>query len=42
VTAAQLKPVVEADEWRTAQAQFDEAAELIRLEPWLRAHSKSQ
>ena len=30
------KPVVEADEWRTAQAQFDEAAELIELEPWLR------
>src|SRR6185369_7942074 len=28
--------VVEADEWRTAQSQFDEAAELIRLEPWLR------
>src|SRR3989442_5435060 len=36
MSAAQLKPVVEADEWRTAQAQFDEAAELIRLEPWLR------
>ncbi|TME06397.1 MAG: hypothetical protein E6I69_09730, partial [Chloroflexi bacterium] len=37
VSAAELKPAVqEADEWRTAQAQFDEAAELIRLEPWLR------
>ena len=34
--STQLKPVVEADEWRTAQAQFDEAAELIKLEPWLR------
>ncbi|TMG18183.1 MAG: Glu/Leu/Phe/Val dehydrogenase [Chloroflexi bacterium] len=31
-----MKPAVEADEWRTAQSQFDEAAELIRLEPWLR------
>jgi glutamate dehydrogenase (NAD(P)+) len=36
VSAAQLKPVVEADEWRTAQSQFDEAAEIIKLEPWLR------
>ncbi|TMD35710.1 MAG: Glu/Leu/Phe/Val dehydrogenase [Chloroflexi bacterium] len=27
---------MEADEWRTAQSQFDEAAELIKLEPWLR------
>src|SRR5215510_9951755 len=36
MSTAQLKPAVEADEWRTAQAQFDEAAELIRLEPWLR------
>ena len=36
MSAAQLKPVVEADEWRTAQSQFDEAAEIIRLEPWLR------
>src|SRR5207248_6052219 len=26
----------EADEWRTAQAQFDEAAEIIDLEPELR------
>jgi len=36
MSAALLKPIVEADEWRTAQAQFDEAAELIKLEPWLR------
>src|SRR6266540_2769121 len=36
MSAVDLKPAVEADEWRTAQAQFDEAAELIRLEPWLR------
>ena len=36
MSTAQLKTVEEADEWRTAQAQFDEAAELIRLEPWLR------
>src|SRR5207244_9717807 len=36
VTASALNPVVEADEWRTAQSQFDEAAELIKLEPWLR------
>jgi glutamate dehydrogenase (NAD(P)+) len=28
--------VQEADEWRTAQSQFDRAAELIRLEPELR------
>jgi hypothetical protein len=28
---ADARPVVEADEWRTAQAQFDEAAELIKL-----------
>src|ERR1051326_8511062 len=28
--------MIEADEWRTAQSQFDEAAEIIRLEPWLR------
>ena len=36
MSAAQLKPAVEADEWRTAQSQFDEAAEIIKLEPWLR------
>src|SRR4030081_728743 len=36
MSAAQLKPVVEADEWRTAQSQFDDAAEIIKLEPWLR------
>ena len=36
MTATQLKPVVEADEWRTAQSQFDTAAEIIKLEPWLR------
>src|SRR5205809_1056267 len=36
MSAAGLKPVEEADEWRTAQSQFDEAAELIKLEPWLR------
>ena len=36
MNTTELKPVVEADEWRTAQAQFDEAAEIIQLEPWLR------
>jgi len=36
MSATELRPVVEADEWRTAQSQFDEAAELIKLEPWLR------
>src|SRR5438552_1282013 len=36
MSSTDLKPVVEADERRTAQAQFDEAAELIQLEPWLR------
>src|ERR1700687_1638459 len=36
MSAAELKPLVEADEWRTAQSQFDEAAEIIKLEPWLR------
>src|SRR5665213_2627652 len=36
MSAAQLKPAIEADEWRTAQSQFDKAAELIKLEPWLR------
>jgi glutamate dehydrogenase (NAD(P)+) len=36
VSATELHPVVEADEWRTAQAQFDSAAEIINLEPWLR------
>ncbi|HEV2446961.1 MAG TPA: Glu/Leu/Phe/Val dehydrogenase [Candidatus Sulfopaludibacter sp.] len=36
MSAVELKPAVEADEWRTAQSQFDEAAEIIRLEPWLR------
>ena len=36
MSTAELHPVVEADEWRTAQAQFDAAAEIIRLEPWLR------
>jgi glutamate dehydrogenase (NAD(P)+) len=35
VTAA-LEINEEADEWRTAQRQFDEAAELIELEPELR------
>ena len=30
------KEAVEADEWRTAQSQFDKAAEIIKLEPWLR------
>ncbi|HEY8643823.1 MAG TPA: Glu/Leu/Phe/Val dehydrogenase dimerization domain-containing protein, partial [Candidatus Dormibacteraeota bacterium] len=40
-TATQQRPAPqppseEADEWRTAQSQFDEAAELIHLEPWLR------
>src|SRR3984893_15646199 len=32
MSAAQLKPVVEADEWRTAQSQFDQAAESVKLE----------
>ena len=36
MSATQLKPAIEADEWRTAQSQFDEAAEIINLEPWLR------
>ena len=36
MSATELKPVEEADEWRTAQSQFDEAAEIIKLEPWLR------
>jgi glutamate dehydrogenase (NAD(P)+) len=36
VSAIQLKPAIEADEWRTAQSQFDTAAEIIKLEPWLR------
>jgi glutamate dehydrogenase (NAD(P)+) len=36
VSATELHPVVEADEWRTAQSQFDTAAEIIKLEPWLR------
>src|SRR5438552_2274074 len=36
VSTIELKPAIEADEWRTAQAQFDEAAGLIKLEPWLR------
>ena len=36
MSAAQVKAAVEADEWRTAQSQFDEAAEIIKLEPWLR------
>ena len=31
-----VKEAVEADEWRTAQSQFDTAAEIIKLEPWLR------
>src|SRR5437588_7665378 len=34
--SAETRTVVEADEWRTAQAQFDEAAEIIDLEPELR------
>jgi len=36
MSATELKPAIEADEWRTAQSQFDEAAEIIGLEPWLR------
>ena len=36
MSTASLEPVVEADEWRTAQSQFDTAAEIIKLEPWLR------
>jgi glutamate dehydrogenase (NAD(P)+) len=36
VSTAELHPLVEADEWRTAQSQFDDAAEIIKLEPWLR------
>ena len=36
MSATQLKALVEADEWRTAQSQFDSAAEIINLEPWLR------
>ena len=36
MSAAQVKPAIEADEWRTAQSQFDRAAEIIKLEPWLR------
>ena len=36
MTALHTPPVQEADEWRTAQAQFDRAAELIGLEPELR------
>jgi glutamate dehydrogenase (NAD(P)+) len=31
-----VREVVEADEWRTAQSQFDEAAEICKLEPELR------
>src|SRR5258707_11498061 len=31
-----LKEAFEADEWRTAQSQFDRAAQIIKLEPWLR------
>src|SRR5712692_3963516 len=29
-------PSEEAEEWRTAQSQFDQAAGIIGLEPWLR------
>ena len=29
MSAAQVKAAVEADEWRTAQSQFDKAAEII-------------
>jgi glutamate dehydrogenase (NAD(P)+) len=36
MSSAQLSSAVEADEWRTAQSQFDQAAEIIKLEPWLR------
>ena len=36
MSTTELHPVVEADEWRTAQSQFDTAAEIIKLEPWLR------
>ena len=30
MSAIQVKAAVEADEWRTAQTQFDEAAEIIK------------
>src|SRR3979411_1890758 len=36
MSVADAKAVVEADECPTAQAQFDKAAEIIKLEPWLR------
>ena len=36
MSTAEVQPIIEADEWRTAQAQFDEAAGIIKLEPWLR------
>ena len=36
MSTTQIKAAVENDEWRTAQSQFDRAAEIIKLEPWLR------
>jgi glutamate dehydrogenase (NAD(P)+) len=36
MTAAIPKEIVEADEWRTAQWQFDQAAQILELEPELR------
>src|SRR5712664_2619718 len=36
MSSTTMKEAVEADEWRTAQSQFDRAAEIIKLEPWLR------
>src|SRR6202140_2390725 len=36
MSAVDTKHAVEADEWRTAQSQFDRRAEIINLEPWLR------
>ncbi|HEY8853983.1 MAG TPA: Glu/Leu/Phe/Val dehydrogenase dimerization domain-containing protein, partial [Candidatus Dormibacteraeota bacterium] len=36
MSSTEVKEAVEADEWRTAQSQFDTAAEIIKLEPWLR------
>src|SRR2546428_12977157 len=35
VSTAELHPVIEEDEWRTAQSQFDTEAELIGLGQWL-------
>src|SRR5258707_2427606 len=36
MSVADAKAVLEADEWRTGQSHFDKAAEIIKLEPWLR------